>query len=69
MKRCSTDDYFGEDKHLAETDRRYPRTLNEAFPHQPTLTTDPKPGLADTVLFGVLCFAAGYLVGAVYEFR
>jgi hypothetical protein len=67
MKRYSTDDYFGEDKHLAETDRRYPRTLNEAFPHQPTLTPEPAISFVDVALLGILCFGLGYLVRAFYE--
>jgi hypothetical protein len=67
MKRYTTEEYFGEDKHLAETDRRYPRTLNEAFPHQPTLTSDQAFGFVDIVLTGILCFSLGYLARVIYE--
>jgi hypothetical protein len=67
MKMQSTEEYFGEDKHLAETDRRYPRTLNEAFPHQPTLTPEPAIGFVDVALLGIICFGLGYLVRAFYE--
>jgi hypothetical protein len=67
MKMQSTEEYFGEDKHLAETDRRYPRTLKEAFPHQPTLTPEPAIGFVDVALLGIICFGLGYLVRAFYE--
>ena len=66
MKRYTTEEYFGKNKHLAETDRRYPRTLNEAFPHQPTLTPEPFLGLVDVVLVGIICFGLGYLVRGFY---
>ena len=45
---------------LNDTTRRYPRTLQEAFPSAPEW--QEKPHLADRVLVYLACFVAGYLL-------
>jgi hypothetical protein len=43
-----------------DTTRRFPRTLQEAFPSCPEW--QEKPHLADKVMGYLVCFVAGYLL-------
>ena len=45
---------------LNDTPRRFPRTLQEAFPSSPEL--HEKPHAADKVMGYLACFVAGYLL-------
>jgi hypothetical protein len=45
---------------LNDTTRRFPRTLQEAFPSNPEW--EDKPHAADKVLGYLSCFVAGYLL-------
>jgi len=45
---------------LNDTTRRFPRTLQEAFPSVPEW--QDKPPLADRVVIYLGCFVAGYLL-------
>jgi hypothetical protein len=51
-------------QYLNDTTRRYPRTLQEAFPSNPTWGQD-KPLLADRVVIYLGCFVAGYLTALI----
>jgi len=44
-----------------DTTRKYPRTLQEAFPSNPTWGQDEAP-LSDRVLMYLCAFATGFLV-------
>ena len=46
-------------EYLNDTPRRFPRTLQEAFPSAPEW--QDKPQLADRVVIYLGCFVAGYL--------
>jgi len=46
---------------LNDTTRRFPRTLQEAFPSAPEW--QDKPHLADRIIVYLGCFVAGYLIG------
>lgn len=46
-----------------DTTRRFPRTLQEAFPSAPEW--QDKPLLADKVIGYLACFVAGYLLALV----
>jgi hypothetical protein len=45
---------------LNDTTRRFPRTLEEAFPSAPEW--QESPNLADKVMSYLACFVAGYLL-------
>ena len=47
-------------ENLNDTPRRYPRTLQQAFPSNPEWVE--KPHAADKVLGYLACFVAGYLL-------
>jgi hypothetical protein len=47
-------------ENLNDTTRRFPRTLQEAFPSSPDW--QEKPHAADKVMGYLACFVAGYLV-------
>jgi hypothetical protein len=49
---------------LNDTPRRYPRTLQQAFPHAPTWGQDVPP-LSDKVLMYACAFATGFLFALV----
>jgi len=46
-----------------DTPRRFPRTLQEAFPSNPEW--QDKPHAADKVLGYLACFVAGYLLALI----
>jgi hypothetical protein len=46
-----------------DTTRRFPRTLQEAFPSVPEW--QDKPQLADRVVIYLGCFVAGYLLALI----
>ena len=48
---------------LNPTTRRYPRTLQEAFPSAPEW--QDKPYMADKVVMYLGCFVAGYLTALI----
>jgi len=50
-------------EHLNDTPRRFPRTLQEAFPSSPEW--QDKPHAADKVLGYLACFVAGYLLALI----
>lgn len=50
-------------EYLNDTTRRYPRTLQEAFPSAPEW--QDKPLLADRVMMYLGCFVAGYLLALI----
>ena len=54
---------------MSETTRRYPRTLQEAFPNDPRysfaiIATAKKPYyVLEWVFYGALCMLVGYVLG------
>ena len=46
-----------------DTTRRFPRTLQQAFPHAPEW--QDKPPLHDRVMMYLGCFVAGYLTALI----
>jgi len=48
---------------LNDTPRRYPRTLQEAFPSAPEW--QEKPPLHDRLMVYLACFVAGYLTALI----
>jgi len=50
-------------ENLNDTPRRYPRTLQQAFPHAPEW--QDKPPLSDRVLIYLCAFATGFLTALI----
>jgi len=50
-------------ENLNDTPRRYPRTLQQAFPHVPEW--QDKPPLSDRVLIYLCAFATGFLTALI----
>jgi hypothetical protein len=50
-------------ENLNDTPRRYPRTLQQAFPHAPAW--QDKPPLSDRVLMYACAFATGFLTALI----
>ena len=50
-------------EYLNDTPRRFPRTLQQAFPHAPEW--QDKPPLSDRVLIYLCAFATGFLTALI----